>query len=270
LVLPETFSIDMKTSWVVQSNIPNSDSPSRLQSACRQVGRPYFPVLVEPGQRDLPDLGEIQAPLVFHGVTTLILRASESDCWNRGVFYDAENFTHQAYCKGFGSAYLNCEGIVMDWPSLLERAANPPQPLFIKPVNDLKAFTGFVAGAHEICELHRKLAAVAGRLTHSVVAAPRQEVDAEWRLFVVDGVIVSGSMYRPTAETYLPEDLLAFAAECIEKWTPSPVFVLDVGRVDSSWRIIECNCFNWSRFYLANVPLIVERISEFQERNWQF
>ena len=171
---------------------------------------------VEAGQRDLPDISWIAPPLVFHGLTTLVLRAAESSQANRGVFYDAANFSHDAYAHGFDSAYLNYDATVMDWPMLLQAAAQSAQPLFIKPSDDLKAFTGFAAGLKEIEELHRKLSE--SRRLSAVVVGPRREVDAEWRLFVVDGEVVTGSMYRPTAEPYLPEDLLKFAADCIERW----------------------------------------------------
>jgi hypothetical protein len=259
----------MKTTWVVQSNIADSDSERLFESASQLVGRKCVSVVVETGQAALPDLGDLQPPVVFHGLTTLVLRACESARWGRGVFYDAENFTHEAYAKGFGAAYLNFDAKVMDWATLVDLASKSSRPLFIKPVNDLKAFTGFVASFEQMAALHRKLTASTRELLPDVVVAAQQEVDAEWRLFVVDGEIVAGSMYRPTAEAYLPDDLIAFAADCICRWTPSPVFVLDVGRVDSQWRVIECNCFNWSRFYAANVPLIVERVSQFQERNWK-
>jgi ATP-grasp domain, R2K clade family 3 len=90
-------------------------------------------------------------------------------------------------------------------------------------------------------------------------------VDAEYRFFVVAGKVISGSMYRPWGDPVIPDDLMDFAAKALNSWTPAPVFVLDIGRVDSSWKIIECNCFNWSRFYQSNTLKVVHAVSEYQQ-----
>lgn len=260
--------VAVRTSWIVQANIPNSDSTSLLETACQQLGLSFFPVTVEPRQKHLPDIAGIEAPLVFHGATTLVLRASETPEVCRGVFYDPSRFTHEAYGRGFGEAYLNYDAQVMDWSSLLAEASAASTSFFIKPPDDLKAFTGCVAGYAGIQKLYQKLAAAPDRLPGNVIVGRQYEVDAEWRLFVVDGEIITGSMYRPTADRHLPSELLDFATRSISRWSPAEVFVLDVGRVHEQWRIIECNCFNWSRFYLSDVRLLVDRISQYQEDNW--
>ncbi|WP_399314144.1 hypothetical protein [Trichocoleus sp. FACHB-262] len=42
--------------------------------------------------------------------------------------------------------------------------------------------------------------------------------------------------------------------------------MLDVARVEQTWKVVECNCFNGSRFYLADVARIVRAVSQYQER----
>lgn len=83
---------------------------------------------------------------------------------------------------------------------------------------------------------------------------------------MVDGEIVSGSQYRPTGDPYLPDALLAFARQVVSLWTPAPVFVLDIARADRDWKIVECNCFNGSGFYTADVRAVVRAVSAYQER----
>lgn len=85
---------------------------------------------------------------------------------------------------------------------------------------------------------------------------------------VVDGEIVSGSQYRPSRDPYLPEALLSFARQVVSLWTPAAVFVLDVARADRAWKIVECNCFDGSGFYAADVPAVVRAVSAYQERRW--
>lgn len=102
--------------------------------------------------------------------------------------------------------------------------------------------------------------------TSEVVLGKPSEIDAEWRLFLVGGEVVTGSMYRPSADPLLPRELVDFAREAASHWMPASVFVLDIARVDCSWKIVECNCFNGSRFYSADVEHLVRRVSEHQER----
>jgi hypothetical protein len=101
-----------------------------------------------------------------------------------------------------------------------------------------------------------------------VVVAEVQEIDAEWRLFFVGSRVAAGSMYRPSAERSLPRELVEFAEAAARRWTPAPVFVMDVARVERDWKIVECNCFNGSRFYEADVAAIAREVSRFQEQAW--
>ena len=76
--------------------------------------------------------------------------------------------------------------------------------------------------------------------------------------------MISGSMYRPSGESFVPFELVEFAEACARRWLPAEVVVMDVARHKGTWKIVEFNCFNGSRFYLANVEAIVYAVSHFQ------
>lgn len=255
----------MAPTWVVQSNLPNSDTRRLLRRACDSVGLPLHAVSVSPRQPRLPaDLPS--APLVVHGATTLVTLAAADDRFRHGVFYNPDAFCHAAYQREFGTAYVNHAAQLVDWDQAIETLCTRPNQ-FVKPPDDLKAFSGFVATKPELQNLLSRLSTRPKVLPEQIMLGPRYEVDAEWRLFVVGREIVSGSMYRPSADPSVPANLLAFANRAIQAWQPAPVFVLDVGRVHSKWQIIECNCFNWSRFYNSDVARIVSAVSEYQARH---
>jgi hypothetical protein len=157
----------------------------------------------------------------------------------------------------------------MTWEDAIAFLGQRATPHFVKPTDDLKAFTGFIATQSVLQSMYETLVLHPHLLPEKIVIGPSYEVDAEWRLFIVDGEIISGSMYRPTGDSNIPSELLTFASQAIANWTPAPVFVLDIGRVNSDWRIIECNCFNWSRFYSADVASIVQKVSQHQRFHWQ-
>ncbi len=56
-------------------------------------------------------------------------------------------------------------------------------------------------------------------------------------------------------------------APLVVKDLPGPEeHFLDVARAEGAWKIVECNCFNGSRFYSADVERLVAAVSEHQER----
>lgn len=255
----------MKTAWVVQTNVePESTSPGLLRHACAQLNFPFHEVAVTPGQAGLPKFPNAGGPLVFHGRSTLIQRAWEHPTWHKGVFFAPENFRHDAYVAGYGSAMLNAGARLMTMAELLTADYRPNTELFVRPADDSKVFTGRALRVAECAPFFRELPAP----VPEVVVAEVRDIDAEYRLFLVDAKVVGGSMYRPSAERTLPDEVIQFAERSAETWTPAPVFVMDIARVERSWKIVECNCFNGSRFYDADVGTIVAAVSSFQAQRW--
>ncbi len=262
--------LTMRTTWIVQTNVePESTSPAALRRACFAEQRPFYEVSVIPGSVTMPELPAMDGPVVFHGRTTLILRAFEHPKWRHGVFFDPDHFQHRAYVQAYGERMLNADAQILSWEELLKEPRAPDEFVFLKPNDDLKRFTGSILRFSECVDLYRELRQAARPIapTSEVVLGKPFEIDAEWRLFVVNGEVVTGSMYRPTRDPHVPRELIDFAQEAASHWTPASVFVLDVARVDRSWKIVECNGFNGSRFYSADLERLVRRISDHQERS---
>lgn len=259
----------MRTAWLVQTNVEReSTSPAMLRQACAAEQLPFYALSVIPGSPTLPELPLIDGPVVFHGRTTLILRAFEHPTWRRGIFFDPATFQHRAYVQAYGERMLNADARILSWAQLTREPHSPDEFVFLKPNDDLKLFTGGILRFAEVLDLYENLGRASRPIppTSEVVLGKPVEIDAEWRLFIVDGEVVTGSMYRPSGEAHLPRELLEFARKVAADWTPAGVFVLDVARVDHSWKIVECNCFNGSRFYQADVEQLVRWVSAYQEQ----
>jgi hypothetical protein len=256
--------------WIVQTNVePESTSPGLLRRACEELDLAFVAVAITPGAPSLPELPDVAPPAVFHGRNTLIRCALEHPTWRKGVFFSPESFHHDAYVAGFGADLLNASARTLSFDELLSADYAPGTALFVRPYDDSKRFTGQTLRFSRTKELYDALGGAArdvGAL--SVVVAEVREIDAEWRLFFVGSRVVSGSMYRPSAERSVPKELVEFAEAAASRWTPAPVFVMDVARVEHSWKIVECNCFNGSRFYESDVVSIVRAVSRFQELTW--
>src|SRR5208283_6070510 len=108
-----------------------------------------------------------------------------------------DNFHYNKWKEHWGDNLLNSEAVVGQLGTI--------QPiwdkLFIRPCKDTKAFTGLVLRKGDFeCWRHDQL--TSGRdpqwlsAETEVVASPYQELLAEYRFFVVDGKIITSSMYK--------------------------------------------------------------------------
>lgn len=257
----------MGTSWIVQNNLPGSKSAESLRRVCLDLRLPFYEVGVTARSQVPPAMPAAPWPFVLHGGTTFILHALASENWRRGLFFDPDKFKHEAYAVHYGLRLLNAGAKLTRWSELLREEWGKDESAFVKPNDDLKQFTGAVLSMAQLrkMDLDLKRIGVPIDAETKVVVADAVEVDGEWRLFLVDGHVVSGSMYRPTGEPSLPAEVVSFAEEAAQVWSPAPVFVMDVARCEATWKIVECNCFNGSGFYLADVARIVAEVSKFQE-----
>jgi len=137
----------------------------------------------------------------------------------------------------------------------------PIHRVFIRPVGDTKAFNAGVVDAAGFETLR-------GRYPDEIaILAPVRTFHSETRCWVVDGRIVTASLYRRGGQILyscrdVPPDVLDFAARCIAAWNPSPAYVLDVAETSDGPRIIETNCLSAAGHYDADLQRIVATIED--------
>jgi ATP-grasp domain, R2K clade family 3 len=262
----------MQTTWLIQTNV-TADSPTanQLRHACAAAGLASVGFVHPPGVRCPPDIPAEYArgPIVFHARSSALLGALGT-VWESGVFFSPESFCHKAYSEHYGSEYINSEARVMAWGELVASHGTRDEYLFIKPVDDYKGFTGHSLNAASLAVTFGQLRLQDPRVNENteIVVAPAVEVDAEWRCFIVDDEVISASMYRPVGDSDVPSRVLDFARSVARGWSPARVYVLDIGQVHGRLKIVECNCFNASRFYCADVGRVVIAVSEYQSRHF--
>jgi hypothetical protein len=108
--------------------------------------------------------------------------------------------------------------------------------------------------------------------TMVVVASPKL-VLREWRFFVVNKKVVSGSQYRTayakdeTAD--VDNDVYAYAQRMVDRWQPAVCFALDIAATEGGDRlsIIEVNCFNGSGIYQCDPAKTFSAVENFYENS---
>lgn len=261
----------MDVRWVVQGNLGQSSDVAKLLAFLAQLGIPHRTLQVIPFDDTPPD-EPAEGRVVFYGSTTLMKNVAREGRWTPGVFYDEARFAFGALRAGYGEALLNADSEVTTLAELTSRALDPETLLFVRPVLDLKQFTGEVFSFAELATWRTRLEHARGDLTLATevqIAAPK-EVLAEWRTVVVEGRVVAASQYKLEGGAFIsdevPRPVWDFAGEMAARYQPAGVFVLDVAETPAGMRVVETNCFNSAGLYWCDVHAVVTAVTDYARR----
>lgn len=253
--------------WAIQTNMGKAADIEGLQAACRLEGCKVEPFKSIPFSRELPEL-KLENPVIFYGATGLVTLLADADvAWRPAVFFDAQRFSFQETLQQWGDRMLNAEAKVTTLAELAEHQGDPGAQFFIRPTGDDKSFAGQVMSLANIRRWASKLRHSATELSPEapIVAAEPVGLAHEWRLFVVDSLVVAASHYRRYHQLQVtrgaPDEVLDFAQSLARRWSPARVFVMDVARSGQGLYVVEANCFNSCGFYAADQSEIVRAVS---------
>ena len=148
---------------------------------------------------------------------------------------------------------------------------------FVRPVADDKSFAGEVMLREELLEWAERVRLNAeSEIKHGnvpslnvdtpILVGPAYRVEKEWRNFIVDGKVISSTLYRKDHKLHkvreAPQEMLDFVHARCEEYVPHKIFVMDIALCGNSYYIIECGCLNSAGFYAADVDEIVKVVSQ--------
>jgi hypothetical protein len=217
--------------------------------------------------------------VIFHGSLQHGRRVVQTKCYP-GIYLTLENYECHRYYGHFGEHLLNSNYIMMGLNDVLRNKNRifgrfGTDSLFIRPSNGYKSFPGqtlpYLNFDQEFDILTKSYGGIdLGKL---VVVSPVQEINEEYRFIVVDGKVVSGSLYMDTnnrkswAAYYDKEctDLgaIKFASEMAEIYQPDRAYTLDVCKLtNGDYKLIEINSFCCASMYGCNYDNVVKAINE--------
>lgn len=146
------------------------------------------------------------------------------------------------------------------------RLADDGTEWFLRPVDDSKEEPGNVKTAGEIIRMAERVLVLdedeipSGSLRHDTLLMLTKPVRIlrEWRLWVVQGRVVTYSLYKDGSRVIhrheIDEDALAFAQRMVDI-NPgyAPAYVVDICRTEEGLKLLETNCINAAGFYAADL-----------------
>lgn len=261
------------TTWVVQANLIDPIQINQIVIALQRRNIGYVDVEILPFIEEIKFLTDepTQTKVIPYGSTKLARLAKERS-WT-GMFFDRELFRVDTWNINRNDM-LNSDARVMLVAELNKEFESIPDNdmYFIRPVEDLKAFNGTITHAKEI---RRWMSSVdSGNFsfdaTTPVIVARPKNILAEWRWFIVDSKIISGSIYKMHGQRLVQREtddaVIDEAQELADKWLPNRTCVMDVALTNDGPKVIEFNCFNSAGFYYHDIGAVVQAVTDQVDR----
>jgi hypothetical protein len=265
--------------WIVQNNLYNERGYTELVDTLIRFDIPYVSVKPVPIiNKLLPsdfdshsfygDISEVPEPLIptnsnvmVCGAVTLSKIAKQRG-WTPGSFLN-DDFTFESWRKHYGCELLNHDSKICEFKDV----TNYWPTFFIRPCLDSKVFTGcvynwdtFYTWQRDILALNDELCPVKSDTLVSYCSV--KEILREYRFFVVDGRIVTGSQYKLGDRVFysadIDSDVISYAEKMIAIWQPARAFVIDIALVrGGEFKIVEINNINSAGFYACDIQKFV-------------
>lgn len=259
--------------FLIQHNLINPENLGVIKEAIKDYPHEFVGLI--PFSREItsdePIVGQDYIP---YGSTVLSEVASELG-W-KGCYFDLSVNNYQTFIENRDDM-LNDNVLRLDEAVSFLKDRPKNELWFTRPSKDLKEYSGMVDTAGELYEWlnDRILCACSGSYqlqpdTMIVLSKPKS-IDAEYRWFVVDGKVITGSMYKNNSHLYKQEQLdievINEAQEFADKWLPSPCCVMDLCLLTTGEvKVVEFNCINSSGFYDCNVSKIFKSLWEYHNK----
>lgn len=254
--------------YVIQENTFKEENHHVLIETLDRLNINYEIVKVRPFIEDFKFKTKQKNVFCFGSVK--MSRLAKKYGWFPGSLLN-ENHDYRVYSKYYKENLLNYDSKIQRFGDDINEDI-----FFVRPCEDTKYFTGKVYTKDEWIfwkENFYKIGAETSLTddTEIQVSTPKT-ITKEFRFWIVDGEVITGSLYRMgnwiKRSENVDEGALEFCKQMINIYQLADAFVMDICEVlindKPEYKIIECGCINSAGFYLANMPKLIDAI----ENKW--
>lgn len=245
--------------WVIQNNLFNERGFHDLLEVLERMEIPHTLVKCIPfGGGTEPEI-HVPGPIVVMGSLTLT-RYAKARGWTPGAFLN-DQFDFEVWREHLGGALLNADARVYRFAEVPVL----PGDFFIRPCLEGKAFSGMVTDGETFSRWREEVLSPdhpgAVDADTRVAVSGLKPIQCEYRMVVVDGRVITGSLYkrggRGVHSAQLEPEVRAFAQRMADLWGPDRAYVMDVFMSEGVLYIGEFNTLNSAGFYAYNVGQMV-------------
>lgn len=293
----------MKVKWLFEKDV-FEDNTDKLIEIVRKQGMeakvvPYIPFddeLVyrcnQLWQHPDPDGSDC---VIFYGSLNFGKKLQKS-AWVPGVYLNQKAFECTSYYPVIKDLLIHYNDFIMLPYGSLEDKRDylfnhfQTGKLFIRPNSGTKEFTGFVTTRDKFSEAVKLAGFYDVEPELLVLVSGAWDLQKEWRFVVVDGKVISGSLYRswggsvddPSSQDFVlkyskslcelstDEDAWDVAQQCADRYNPDRAWTIDVCQtLAGQYKILEIGCFSCAGMYGNDLDTIVEKVSESALNEWK-
>ena len=251
--------------WVLQDDFFDPHAFAELRHQLDAQDCPHAVVRVDARTLELDPPVTVDGAVFVCGSSSLG-RIAQQRQWSPG--YIDQNLDYRLLARHYGEHLLNSDALCVP----LDEAPTPTSAVFVRPVGDGKQFAGGVKTAADFAAWRASTLAdlargvpLRMRASDLVVIARPKAIHAEYRLRVVDGEIVSASLYKRGGATHfgdqVDERVLAFGSARVAQWSPNRAFCLDIADTPDGLKVVEINAIGSSAFYAGDIGRFVAAIN---------
>jgi hypothetical protein len=268
--------------WLIQGNLDKNDGLKKMTEILSEKEIPFKLVKSIPfsnivvdidvdinqyEENNIPKIQINDTNCVVFGSYSLALFAKENNLIPGG--FVNENYEYSKWAEGWGNdLLLNGDFIQAKVKDINNKIPHNWKKIFSRPTEDTKSFAGQVLDVENFKYWINNVSKNTDRFLDSeteIIISNFKEIQAEYRLFVVKDKIVTGSMYKlkqnVITSDIIPDEVIEFAYQAINKWSPDIAYVLDIAVTNEGLKIIEINNINSSGFYKSDIEKIVTAIN---------
>lgn len=244
--------------WVLQDNLYEEGAFNSLTDQLERQNISYQVVKVIPFIAEMIPEVDVQGNVFVLGATSMSKIAKRKG-WIPGYFDD--NLNYKMLLENYGDHMMNA-GCVIDTFGNLKKTWDV---FHLRPTTDSKSFAGTVFDWEEFDAWRTKVVAIGEDensmttlvASDEVVMSPLKDIFAEYRFYVVDGKVITGSLYkwgrRVIYQSEFDDRITAFAQEMVDLWAPNRAFALDIADTPDGLKVIEINSINSAGFYACDM-----------------
>lgn len=253
--------------WIIQKNLHKEGAFASLIDSLELQHTQYQMVDIVPFSHEMiPDVVPPAGEPVFVVGATSMGEITKDKGWLPGYF--DENLDYRFLAQYYGTELLNHDMLV----GPLRDIEVFNGLIFVRPVSDKKQFAGQVMESIEYLKCRDQIIALDGDSSYTtitgddiVILSTVKKIYAEYRFFVVDGVVVTGSLYKRGNKVYysnqVDQYVYDYAQKMVDVWAPNRAFALDIFDTEHGLKVGEINSINSAGFYALDMGKFVNAIN---------
>lgn len=257
--------------WIIQNNLTSENDFNKMTEVCKKLNIDYEGILVIPFSPELPDFTKDDKINIYYGSTTLMNNVYSQMNKPEGLFFDDKTFSMENYINKWGEHMLNAEAKITTFKDFCKESHPDDTNFFIRPDADDKSFSGDVKTFAEIrsfIEGSTKFDNVILTENTKIIVSTPYNITKEWRNYIVDGKVVTSSMYRKNFKLHkdgkdIPADMIQFVEDRCKEYMPHKIFAMDIALCGGDYYIIECGCLNSVGLYHSDIEKMIGEVTKY-------